>query len=89
MNDQELRRELKELHDQIEGALKKEPLDKDMLGHVMTDLVKVSQGLALQPHEEETLKEQLEHQASDFEMRHPRLASTFREIMDILAKLGI
>ena len=89
MNEQELRSELKTLHDQIENAVHKEPLDKDVLSHVMTDLVRVAQGENLQQEEGESLKEQLEGKAADFESRHPKLAVILRDVMDVLSQLGI
>ncbi|MCK9505471.1 MAG: DUF4404 family protein [Porticoccaceae bacterium] len=89
MTNQDLRSELQSLHQQIETAIHKESLDKDVLSHVMTDIVRISQGDDLQAAESETLKEQLEDQVADFEAGHPRLAATLRDIMDVLAKLGI
>lgn len=89
MNNDELRDELKTLHDEIEQAIHKEPLDKDMFGQIMTRLVEVAQGGELPEEEGESLKEQLEDQATDFEANHPRLAGILRDVMDVLAKLGI
>lgn len=89
MDKQQLRDELKALHAQIQSALHKEPLDKDVFGHVMTDLVRVSQGESLGEGEGENLKGQIEDRAADFEARHPRIAGILRDIMDVLAKLGI
>ncbi|MGD9660115.1 MAG: DUF4404 family protein [Porticoccaceae bacterium] len=89
MTNQDLRNELQNLHQQIETAIHKEALDKDVLSHVMTDIVRISQGDDLHADESESLKEQLEDQVADFEAVHPRLAATLRDIMDVLAKLGI
>jgi len=89
MADQDLRQELKELHDQMEASLHKEPLDKDLLGHIMTDLVRIAQGEKLGEEAGESLVEQLEDQAADFDSRHPKIAGILRDIVDILSKLGI
>lgn len=89
MEDQELRDQLAQLHRKLEEATRNEPLDRDVLSHVMTDIVKLSSGQVLHPDQEENLKEQLRHQASDFELRHPKLASITQEIMDVLSRLGI
>ncbi len=89
MNDQELRDQLAQLHRELEDATHREALDRDLLGHVMTDIVKISEGVELNPEHQENLKEQIEHQASDFELRHPRVAHIFQDIMDVLSRLGI
>ena len=89
MTEENLRAELKALHNEIEAAMHKAPQDRDVLSHIMTDLVRVAQGEDLHPEEGETLKEQLEEHATDFETRHPRTAGIMRDIMDVLSKMGI
>jgi len=89
MTNQDLRDELQGLHQQIETAIQRESLDRDALSNVMTDIVRISQGDDLHGEQTETLKEQLADQVADFEAVHPRLAATLRDIMDVLAKLGI
>jgi hypothetical protein len=39
--------------------------------------------------ETDELREQLGEQAVQFESRHPKLAGAIREVMDVLAKMGI
>ena len=86
--EQDLRAELKTLHDHIEAAMHKEPADRDLLSHIMTDLVRVAEGEELHEEESETLKAQLEEKAADFESRHPRTAGVLREVMEVLSRLG-
>ncbi len=86
--DQELRQELADLHRKLESTTQGSP-EKDLLGHVMNDVIKVASGEELHPEENETLKEHLDEQASSFEARHPRTAGVLREIMDVLGRLGI
>lgn len=89
-NNDELRDRLGLLHDELEKAIHRSPLDRDMLGHVMQDIVLISQGEEQQANAEpETLKSLLERQASDFEAEHPRLSGLLREAADILARMGI
>ena len=88
MAEQDLRAELKQLHDQIEASMHKEPLDRDILSHIMTDLVRVARGEKLYGQETESLKDQLEEKATDFESRHPKIAGILREVMEVLSKLG-
>jgi hypothetical protein len=89
MGNEELRNELKELHSQLENSLHKAPLDKDMLGHVMGDIVRIAEGEDLSGEEGKTLQERLEDKLADFEMKHPTIAEIVRDVMDVLAKLGI
>jgi len=89
MTEENLREELQSLHDQLETAIHKEPLDRDVLGSVMNSIVKIAQGDTVRGEDGDNLKEQLEEQATDFEARHPRLAATLRDVMDVLSKLGI
>jgi Domain of unknown function (DUF4404) len=89
MADDNLRDELKNLHDEIEHAVHKEPLDKDMLSKIMDGIVRIAQGEKVEQHEGENLKGQIEEQAADFEARHPRVAGVLRDVMDVLSKLGI
>jgi hypothetical protein len=89
MNTEDLREELKTLHHRLESTLHTTPQGRDSLSLLMTDLVRLYEGEELDPDEGESLKEQLEDQAADFEARHPRLAAVLRDVMDVLAKLGI
>ena len=88
MAEQDLRSELKELHDQLEASLRKAPEDRDILSHIMTDLVRVAEGEKLYGDEPETLKEHLEEKAADFESRHPKAAAILRDVMEVLSRLG-
>lgn len=44
---------------------------------------------AVEPEAIESLGEQLDEQAVEFETEHPRLARAIREVMDLLAKMGV
>jgi Tfp pilus assembly protein PilO len=88
-NQQSLRDQLARLHDELETAKRQVPEDTDALGHVMTDISRVISGEELHPDDSESLREQLESHASDFEVRHPRTAGVMREVMAILSRLGI
>ena len=89
MDKQELRKELMELHERMEAAIHQEPLDRDKLGRLMTDIVRISQGEELDDIDPDTLREHIEDQAVGFEAKHPRLAGIMRDIMDVLGRLGI
>src|SRR5690606_13391544 len=89
VDTRELREQLTELHRELEAATSKSPEGSEVLSHMMTDIVRIAAGEEMHPEEGENLRERLEHQASDFEVRHPRMAGILREITDILARLGI
>jgi hypothetical protein len=89
MTKDDLRQELKNLHDEIEHAIHKEPLDKDMFGKIMERIVRIAQDEPVEEEEGEDLKAQLEERAADFEVRHPKVAGVLRDVMDVLSKLGI
>ena len=79
----------RELHRELEAATSKSPEGSEVLSDMMTDIVRIASGEEIHPEEGENLRERIEHQASDFEARHPRASGILREITDILARLGI
>ncbi|WIO74045.1 DUF4404 family protein [Porticoccaceae bacterium LTM1] len=88
MTSEDLKTQIQELRQQLEYASKTDSHVKDMFGSLMEDIVV----LATQGPEEvdaEGVKDQLEQRATDFENRHPRIASLMRQLMDLLAKMGI
>jgi len=89
VESKELREQLIELHKALEDASHKAPEGNEMLSRVMTDIVRIASGDDIGPDESDDLHHRLQHQVSDFEVRHPRLAGILREVTDILAKLGI
>ena len=88
MDNQQLRAELKELHDRIEASMHRDPLDRDALSHIMTDLVLLAEGKEDDISMSDSLKAQIEEKATDFESRHPKTAAIMREVADVLARLG-
>lgn len=89
MTNEELKAQLAELHNQLEKASRLEPAERDVLGSLMSDMVKIASGEELHEDHKLGVKEQLEQQASDFETRHPQLAGALRQVMDALHKMGI
>ncbi|MBG57570.1 MAG: DUF4404 domain-containing protein [Porticoccus sp.] len=85
----DLRDQLATLHNELEKAKTLDPEDRDMLGHLMSDMIRIAQGdLEKEPHHE-SLREQLERKAGDFDLDHPRLAGVVRQLLDSLGKMGI
>ena len=88
METEQLRQQLVELHKELENAARQDRHAEDMLTAVMTDIVRVASGEELEVDERDNLRERLEREASDFDVRHPRTAAVMREVTEILAKLG-
>ena len=55
----------------------------------MSDMVLIAQGQNEADAGRETLREKLEHKASDFDSSHPGLAGVIRQVLDALGKMGI
>ncbi len=89
MTSEELQSQLDELHKELEKAKALAPEERDFLGHLMTEIVSISQGGLAPETPKESLRDQLEHKASEFETGHPRLAAVIRQVLDALNKMGI
>ncbi len=89
MSNEDLKRQLDELHDELEKAHTLAPIERDRLGQLMSDIVQIAQGEEEPEDSTETLREKLEHKASDFDVEYPRLAGVLRQVLDSLSKMGI
>lgn len=88
MTNDELRSHLEELHRELEQA-KMVPEDRDVFGHLMSDMVRIAQGSDLSHKQHTGLRAKLEEKESEFETEHPRLAGVIRQILDALNRMGI
>lgn len=86
--NEQLRASIAELKRQMQVALDEK--ERNLLGGIVES---IGGGQAEPPAEvldnPEEITEQLEAQAVNFESRHPKLAGAIREVMDVLAKMGI
>lgn len=94
MSNEELKARLEDLHQELEKAHTLSLDERDKFGSLMSDMVLIAQGKGVGkehdvPNHNETLREKLEHKASDFDVDHPRLAGVLRQIVDALNKMGI
>ncbi len=89
MTNEELQKRLDELHGELEKASTLGSEERDLFSRLMSDIVKIAQGEEPEDKPKETLRDQLEHKASDFESGHPRLAAVIRQVLDSLNKMGI
>lgn len=85
---EQLRASIAELKRQMQVALNDK--ERDLLGEIVESIggghVEPPAQVLENPEE---ITEQLELQAVSFETRHPKLAGAIREVMDVLAKMGI
>lgn len=89
MSNDDLRDQLTTLHNELEKAKTLAPEDRDMLGNLMSEMIRIAQGNLWQESHHETMREQLERKAGEFDLDHPRLAGVVRQLLDSLGKMGI
>lgn len=89
MKNEELHSQLEQLHEELARAKTLAPEDRDVLGNLMSDMVKIAQGEEPAEKPRRTLREKLEEKESEFEIEHPRLAGVIRQILDALNRMGI
>lgn len=82
MTSDQLRDSIAEVKLLMQTALKGK--EKDLLGDLMAEIT------SKHPAEiDESIGEQLDEKAVEFESRHPKLARALREVMDSLNKMGV
>ena len=82
MTSDQLRESIAEIKKLMQTAL--DGKEKDLLGDLMEAIIKPH------PHEiDDSIGDQLDSKAVEFESRHPRLAKALRELMDALNKMGV
>lgn len=88
MPAQQLRQQLEQLRNQLEQA---PPLDTDERGAIQALIEQLEAQLALQspPPADETLVDGINLAVERFEVSHPTLAGTLRNIMQSLVSMGI
>jgi hypothetical protein len=89
MTNEELKKHLDELHDELEKAHTMASEERDMFGLLMSEMVQIAQGEGQPDEHKETLRERLDIKASDFDADYPRLAGVIRQVIDALGKMGI
>ena len=82
---EELKAKLSQLQQNLAAVNKLDDDSRKMLEQVDTDI----QRLLNDGGQEDGLSERLEQQAVAFEERHPAVAGVMKDIMDVLAKMGV
>jgi len=90
MTDENLRKLLEQLHDELERAESVDDKGDELLRHLNADisnlLKRSEKGKA---HSDESLLERLEDAIDHFEVSHPTLTTMLSEMMTILSNAGI
>ena len=87
----ELKIRLEELQSQLVKSSQISAADKDLLGKMVVGILQLED---VQQPDTETVNEQglrdtLEQKSLEYEAQHPKLAFTLRQILDVLARMGI
>jgi hypothetical protein len=86
MTKQTLKRNLRQLHQELAAGESMDPETRALLGEVADDIERI---LADESTDAGNIRNRIESAAWQFEASHPGLAGTLGEIADALAKLGI
>ena len=90
MDEKDLRKQLEELHAEIEKTGTVDDEGREMLRHLKADiqtLLERSEGESLEPHPSfvQTMLDSIEH----FEVTHPTLTNVLNQVMSTLSNAGI
>ena len=86
INNDELKIKLEVLRKELQTASQVTPAERDLWTNLMTDIVNLSSsGDEIEPG----FKQTLEKKGADYEIDHPKVAFAVRQVLDMLAKMGI
>ena len=88
MADDDLKAHFDELRSQLKDS-KLDSEDQNMIGHLMSEIVKVASEEEEAEQEPHHYLEKLEEQAAKLESAHPLIASTLRQVAHLLGNMGI
>ncbi len=87
----ELKIRLQELQSQLVKSSQISAADRDLLGKMVVGILQLED--VQQPQAEtvtaQGLRDTLERKSLEYEAQHPKLAFTLRQILDVLARMGI
>ncbi|HEX7082014.1 MAG TPA: DUF4404 family protein [Gammaproteobacteria bacterium] len=86
MANDELKRHLGRLHDELAAAKTLDAETRAQLEAVAADIERTLEGRHEAPH---SVRERIERVTLRFEAEHPRLAGVLSEVTDALAKIGV
>lgn len=91
----ELKEKLEALRDRLQKASTVSPSERDLWSTLIHEIVKINEAGQSVPHQlgpgqlQSSFREQLEQKRSAYEVDHPEIAYLVRQVLDILAKMGI
>ena len=85
-NNDELKAKLEELRSELQTASQVTPADRDLWTNLMTDIVNLSNA---EGEIEQSFRPSLEEKAAAYEVDHPKVAFAVRQVLDMLAKMGV
>ena len=87
----ELKIRLEELQSQLVKSSQISAADKDLLGKMVVGILQLEdvQQPDAEAVNEQGLRDTLERKSLEYEAQHPKLAFTLRQILDVLARMGI
>ncbi len=86
MDPENLRDQLRKLHEELHSARPDDPHTDRLRGEVLED---VKRALKAPGEVDESFAERLERAAVQFEANHPTLAASSRRLIDLLGKAGM
>ncbi|MDG1165074.1 MAG: DUF4404 family protein [Porticoccaceae bacterium] len=90
VDSNELKERLQTLRDKLENATGVSPLERDFLTSLIAEIIAMSG--AEEPSEDDTergFRELLEQKSTVYEVDHPEISYLVRQVLDMLAKMGI
>ena len=88
MERQNVTKQLKELHQELERAPELRQEDRDLLAQLLRDIQAVLDKTEGAPHVE-SIRERLEDAAHRFEVTHPSLTEVVARVINGLSNMGI
>jgi hypothetical protein len=91
MDQKTLRERLAKLHAELANAHKQDPATRKSLGEILPDVKRIvdqPEGTAASSVDN-SLPDRLERVAVQFEVGHPRLAASARQLIELLSEVGI
>jgi hypothetical protein len=87
----ELKIRLQELQSQLVKSSQISAADRDLLGKMVVGILQLEdfQQPQAETVTEQGLRDTLERKSLEYEAQHPKLAFTLRQILDVLARMGI
>ncbi len=89
MPNEDLKQHLAELQQTLSDANHLKPGEADVLSQLMEEMVVIASSEDVAPEDDSGILDQLEKQATDFELNHPKVGAVIRQIMEALEKMGI